>query len=300
MDIHVVNLPEWLLRLLSQTGAAQHIERGHITLASPLPALTIGGLMISALIWFTFFYYRDGTRPSWWVKGPLVILRLLAILALVAMLSQPTLRLEQVDRVRPSIAIIVDNSGSVAISDPKLPESRAAIEAEGAGVSSDRVREMSRLDRANGVLNKEQALKVLSQKYNVRVYTVDSLARALTLPTDAKKRDAYKFAMAPDSKTGDSTQLGVGLRRALDDMTGQPVAGMLLISDGGNNLGEDPIAVADIARQSHIPVSTLGIGDPTKTKDVALLSVLADDVVRVNNTVTVYAAVSHRGYKGKS
>ena len=109
MDIHVVNLPEWLLRLLSQTGAAQHIERGHITLASPLPALTIGGLMISALIWFTFFYYRDGTRPSWWVKGPLVILRLLAILALVAMLSQPTLRLEQVDRVRPSIAIIVDN-----------------------------------------------------------------------------------------------------------------------------------------------------------------------------------------------
>ena len=223
-----------------------------------------------------------------------------ALAVLLVVLTQPTTRLTKVDTVRPSVAIIVDNSASVAVPDPKLPSSRAEVEAAGAGVSADRVRSMTRLERAGAILNKSRALVELSKKYNVRTYTVDSVARQITLPADAKKQSSYQFVFQPDPKTGDSTQLGVGLRRALDDMSGQPVAGMLLVSDGGNNLGEDPAAAADSARQSHVPVSTLGIGDPTKTKDVALLSVLADDVVRVNNTVTVYAAVSHRGYKGRS
>lgn len=300
MDIHAVNLPDWILRLLSQTGGAQHVEKGHITLASPWPTLAVAALLLVSLLWFSFFYYKDGTTPPLWLKALMVLLRLVSIVALILMLAQPTLRLEQVETIRPSVAVVVDNSGSLAVPDPKLPEARAQLEAEGVGVSTDRVRSLTRLQRANALLNKSKMLPELSKKFNVHVYTVDSVARAVTLPNDAKKRDAYQFALEPDAKTSDSTQLGVGLRRALDDMTGQPVAGMLLLSDGGNNLGEDPIPVADSARQSRIPVSAIGLGDPTKTKDVALLSVLADDVVRVNNTVTVYAALSHRGYKGTS
>ncbi len=295
-DIDIVRLPAWMLRLLGQ----QNITAGHITPATPLPWYLIAGVLLAALVWFTVFYYKDGTRPSWWVKGPLVGLRLFAVAVLLVVLTQPTTRLTKVDTVRPSVAIIVDNSASVAVPDPRLPASRAEVEANGAGVSPDRVRAMTRLERASAILNKSHALVELSKKYNVRTYTVDSVARQITLPADAKQRNSYQFALQPDPKTGNSTQLGVGLRRALDDMSGQPVAGMLLMSDGGNNLGEDPAAAADSARQSHVPVSALGIGDPTKTKDVSLLSVLADDVVRVNNTVTVYAAVSHRGYKGRS
>ena len=302
MELHIDNLLIGFFRLIGRSDLSQAILEGrvHVTLASPWRQEAVAGLLLFALAWFGFFYYRDGSRPSWWVKGPLVALRLFAIAMLIVILTQPTLRFQKVDKVRPSVAIVVDSSDSVTVPDPKLPALRAEIEAEGAGVSTDRVRGLSRLDRAAAILNKAQALKELSKKYNVRAYTVDSVARAITLPTDAKKRDAYRFAFEPDAKTSDSTQLGVGLRRALDDMAGQPVAGMLLLSDGGSNLGEDPIAVADTARQSHVPVSAMGVGDPTKTKDVSLLSVLADDVVRVNNTVTVYAAISHRGYKGKS
>ena len=300
MDINAVNLPPWILKLLAHVGGAQNVERGHVTLASPWQAWMAGALLSAGLVWFAFFYWKDGSRPSWWVKAPLVLLRLCALAALMAMLTQPTLRLEQVDRVRPSVAILVDSSGSMTIPDSKLPASRAALEAQGAGVSGDRLHNMTRLERAGAILNRAQALKELSKKYNVRAYTIDSVPRALALPTDTKKRDAYKFALEPDAKTSDSTQLGAGLRRALDDMAGQPVAGMLLLSDGGSNLGEDPVAVADAAHQAHVAVSAMGLGDPTKTKDVALLSTLADDVVRVNNTVTVYASLSHRGYKGKS
>ena len=94
--------------------------------------------------------------------------------------------------------------------------------------------------------------------------------------------------------------MGDALQRPVEELAGQPLAGALILSDGGNNLGEDPIMAADAAKQAGLRVSTIGVGDPTKTKDVALLSVLADDTVRVNNTVTVYVALSQRGYAGKT
>ena len=73
-----------------------------------------------------------------------------------------------------------------------------------------------------------------------------------------------------------------------------------MLSDGESNLGGDPILAAQSALQDGIRVSTMGVGDPTPTKDIALLSVLADDIVRVNNTVTVYAAISQRGYAART
>ena len=295
-DIDITRLPYWAQRLF----VPHNVTAGHITPATPLPWLLIAGILGTALLWFAFFYYRDGTRPTWWVKAPLTGTRVFALAVLLTILTQPTLRVQQTDSVRPSVAIVVDSSGSMAVPDPKLPSERATVEAQGGGVSTDHVRALTRLERAGALLNNAHALRELSKKYNVRVYTIDSVPRAVTLPTDAKKREAYSFAFAPDARTGDSTQLGAGMRRALDDMAGQPVAGLLLLSDGGSNLGEDPATVADAARQARVPISAIGLGDPTKTKDVALLSTLADDVVRVNNTVTVYAAVSHRGYKGKS
>jgi hypothetical protein len=291
----------WLQRLLGiPPDAAKKIERTHLAFATAWPLAALALLLLVAALWFGYHYWRDGSRPSWWVKGPLVALRLLAVSSLLVMLAQPTLRLRQVDTVRPAVVLLVDNSQSMARPDPKLPADRARKEAAGMGVSAASVPGMTRLARANEILNHAGLLAELSRRYNVRAYAFAEKPNPLPLPTEAAKRAAFRFAIAPDAQHGDSTQIGVALRRPMDDLTGQPVAGALIVSDGGNNLGEDPILVAEeLARTAKIPVSTVGIGDPTKTKDVALLSVLADDVVRVNNTVTVYASLSQRGYAGK-
>ena len=291
----------WFQRLLGiPPGAASKMGQTHLSFTAAWPLWAAALLFVLALGWFSFFYWRDGTRPSWWVKGPLVALRLIAVAALVIMLAQPTLRLRQEDIIRPNVILLVDNSESMARPDPKLPAINAQKEATGIGVSPDVVPGMTRLERVNGLLNHSALLNELSKKYTVRLTTFATNPHPVALPTDAKKRAAYRFALPPDTKTGDTTQIGVALHHALEDLSGQPIAGALLVSDGGQNLGEDPLAVADTARQSRVPISAVGIGDPTKTKDVALLSVLADDVVRVNNTVTVYAALSQRGYAGKT
>ncbi len=275
-------------------------SQGHLIFPAAWTALAIALLLGASFAWFGGNYWFDGSRPKWTLKSLLLGLRLLAVYALVLLLSQPTYRRNLSDKVRPNVVIMVDNSESMAIADPKLPANRARIEAQAAGVSAGEAGKMTRLERINAALNQSKALTALSKKYNVHLYGFASKPEAIALPSDLKKRAAYQFNVAPDVKTGDSTQIGTALQRPLDDLAGQPIAGALVLSDGGSNLGSDPITAADNARQSRMAVSAMGFGDPTKTKDVALLSVLADNVVRTNNTVSVFAALSHRGYRGKT
>lgn len=301
MNLPLLSAPAWLLRLLGlPSRLSRQMTQGQLTFAVRWPLWAAAGLMLVALVWFALLYWRDGTRPTWWTKGPLLLLRLAALAALMLMLAQPTLRLSQTDRVPPHLLMLVDASDSMARPDVRLPTARADAEARATGRTRSEVRGMTRLQRANGVLNRAALLKRLGKKYTLHLYSFASNPHPALIPTDSRTRNKYRFALNPDAAGGRTTQIGTALRRPLEELSGQPVAGAIVLSDGGNNLGEDPLVVAQEARAGHIPISTMGLGDPTPTKDVALLSVLADDVVRANNTVSVYAALSQRGYAGRA
>src|SRR5258707_146615 len=80
---------------------ARNIERTHLAFATGWPFATALLLLLCSAGWFLFNYWRDGTKPSWWVKGPLVVLRLIAVSSLMWMLAQPVLRLSHADHVKP-------------------------------------------------------------------------------------------------------------------------------------------------------------------------------------------------------
>jgi len=278
---------------------ASRIRQAHLVFATPwvLPlALT---LLIFAALWFAWCYYRDGTRPSWLVKTPLLLLRLLAFFALMLMLAQPTLRLREEQRLRPSVAILVDTSQSMGLDDPRLPPTYAANEAQATALSPQEVRHLPRVARIQRLLEHDPLLKTLAKRYDLRLYTFASQAHALELPHD-KNGTPTAFPLNIDRTGGDSTQIGTALHEVAQDLAGRPVAGLLVISDGENNQGEDPLTAAMEARALHTTVSTLGVGDPTKTKDIAVLGVLTDDNVRVHNVVNLYADLEQRGYAGKT
>src|SRR5580692_11722472 len=109
------DMPAWMRRLLGiPAGVAHRVEHSHLAFATRWPLWAAVLLLVVALIWFGVLYWHDGSRPTWWVKAPLVLLRLIALSALMVMLAQPTLRLDQVDRVRGNVFVLVDTSDSMA------------------------------------------------------------------------------------------------------------------------------------------------------------------------------------------
>jgi hypothetical protein len=259
--------------------------------ASPWKPWFIGLMSVIALAWFASLYHKDGTRPKWLVKGPLLALRLIAIASVVLIIMQPMMRLTHVEIVKPAVVVLADGSQSMAEKDAKLPNDRVgmadkAIGGKSAGLTRSQIAERM-VTRDGGLLTK------LQDKASARVYRF----AGATEPVDAKIGKPTPLML--DDKRSTTTQIGSALKRIQQDLAGQNVGGVLVISDGGNNLGSDPIAVAQELKGQGMVVSTLGLGDPTPTRDLAVTDVLADQVVRKDNVTQAFVGVEHRGYGGR-
>ena len=63
----------WFQRLLGiPPEVVRNISRAHPGFATPWPLYAAAGLLLFTAIWTGVNYWRDGTKPSWWTKGPLL------------------------------------------------------------------------------------------------------------------------------------------------------------------------------------------------------------------------------------
>lgn len=291
---HPVLAADWLLRLLGVGDiAGRQTEKARLALSANMPWPIVVGILIAAALWFGWLYRLDGARASRWLRALLWSLRMCAVAALLFMLLQPTLHVTQTQRVRATVGLLVDVSGSMGITDSRLPVDRAeplrgAIGADPRGITRARV--------AEALLNagSKPLPARLSERFTVRAWKFGTDTRPLDV-----QASAGRVNLAMDGNLGRSTQVGAAIRHTVEEAAGQPTAGLLLMSDGGSNLGPDPVAEARAARLRGLSISTLGVGDPSPTRDLAVTEVLADQVVRKDNVIQVFAAVAHRGYAGR-
>ncbi|MFH0939894.1 MAG: hypothetical protein V1899_11550 [Planctomycetota bacterium] len=73
--------------------------------------------------------------------------------------------------------------------------------------------------------------------------------------------------LAASNRWGGETRIGNCLAEARVIARGQPIAGVVLISDGRQNAGEDAVQAAQSYKTQHIPIYTVGIGDPSEPRD---------------------------------
>src|SRR5205823_6625137 len=141
----------------------------HYYFAGGLGVRVAAGIAVAGAIWFAILYLIDGSRPSWVVKAPLVLLRLIALSALLLMLLQPMMRLVRTDRLRSNVVVLVDDSRSMAQRDPRMPADRAARVARATGADPLKV---TRAETAEQIANDPRVnlLGGLLKRYNVRLY----------------------------------------------------------------------------------------------------------------------------------
>jgi Ca-activated chloride channel homolog len=161
----------------------------------------------------------------------------LAVAGVVVAAAEPSINTAPAERVG-ILQLVVDRSGSTA-ADDVAPTRLDAI----------RQATLALLDRV---------------PERVRVGLVAFSDKPETLARPTTDRDAVRARLASLSSYG-GTAVGDALRHALQDIqAASPAApaAVLLISDGANSLGSDPLDAARLAADRHVPVFGVAVGTP--------------------------------------
>jgi uncharacterized membrane protein len=193
-----------------------------------------------------------------------VTLKLLGFLALLICLLEP---LWSGQRARPGanyFAVLADNSQGMTIRDPGSAQSRGEV--------------MRQLLTTEG----HPWQGKLEETFQVRRYLFDSRLQF------AKNFGELNF-------DGRVTSLGGALRTLVDRYRGQPLAGMLVFTDGNaTDLAEGLSQLGEVP-----PVYPVLIGSDAPIKDLAVQKVTVTQTAFEDAPVTVEAEVAAVGYSGK-
>ena len=98
---------------------------------------------------------------------------------------------------------------------------------------------------------------------------------------------------------GTETHLGDSLQYLINKERGGPVAGIVLITDGGNNAGEEVPTVLKAVRDSQIPIFPVGIGSNQTVRNVRVLDLNAPERVYPGDNFSITGYLQAFGLQGR-
>lgn len=302
-----------LLRWIGQPIADDLKVNGVQIATQGIPPVWAAVLVLAGIGVAVWSYHGQGElRPA--RRGVLVALRALLLASLAGLLLQPVLLLLVERYVRGTLVILLDTSASMAIQDGRtLPEDlvRAAI-ADGraspllgvaqSGIDAPSGPAPARWEVVRNAFRNEQLdlLARLQARSDVELFTFGR--DAAPQPFEAggatswdRGGDLFRGLTFRESRSA----LGDALRQVLEARRGEPLAGILLISDGASNAGLAPLEAADLARQDDVPVFTYGVGI-TAPRDVSVSGVDAPEVAFIEDAVPVTVRVRSINSSGRT
>jgi hypothetical protein len=294
----------------------------------PGTALLIALVVIGGSVWI---YLRTTPELSPARKAILTILRAVLLGMIILMLMRPVLLLTVEGTIRRSLLVLIDSSASMQIKDLRQdPEdlkraaiARGTLDPKGGLTQSmppdtSSISQLSRADVVKSMLTNSrlQLLDKLSQTYDVVPFTFGQTLQAVsntgtsgangtpTPPPAAPGADpnaAPKTTSFLDAITFDKpyTAIGDAVRSLLDLKRGQPLAGIFLITDGGNNYGSQPVDAAALAQQDKVPLYIYGVGI-TSPHDIIVSQVYAPEVEFAGEDETAAVTVRSQAMKGRT
>ena len=237
-------------------------------------------LLIAAVAWSYRAYAPELSRP---MRLGLVILRSLLLGLLLLLLVRPVLLITIEESVRRPLLVLLDTSQSMGLVDHRETGddvARAAL-AKGLLAPAGGLKQSLANGKVDDLkqLSRQQMLETLAANSQMNLWPrLYANADVVFYGFGRKLTELGEFAPRDGSKltTDDSvaffhtvhdddnlTALGDGLRDLLNDQRGQPISGVLVITDGANNSGSSPIEAAAMAKQDGVPLFLYGVGITT-------------------------------------
>jgi uncharacterized membrane protein len=223
--------------------------------APPLWALVL--LVLPGTLLFAWWSYGGLARLERPIRITLAALRWVAIAICCLLLFQPAFEITTYRRTQNQVHVLVDDSASMSRKDRyPAPEQQEPLQALlGAGELASTTRaELVRsvLERPDGLLAK------LKQTHDVRLFRL-------------QRKPAPIRSLEELTARGNRTALGDGLDLHLAGTAGSNLDAVVLVSDGRNNAGLDPVEVARNYALRGIAIHTIGVGDPEPPRNAWLV-----------------------------
>lgn len=258
-------------------------------------------LLPFVLVATTWIYRHEGNSATRGAKVLLGALRAFVLVLLLVILFEPVLSVETQTTNETTVLFLIDSSLSMSVKDrlPKEEARRKAARVAGIVSKADAkltLEETAELDRFSrielvnrGLANTELGvLDNIKKRHRVQVY---SFAGGLV-------RDPEIGKMKAD---GNESGIGDAIVSALKESQSQIVVAIVLITDGRNTKGVNPVNLADtvLSHDYAVPVYAIGVGNPSEPKDVEVKRFEGPDVALAKDFVVFNFTVVSRGYDAK-
>lgn len=193
----------------------------------------------------------------------LSILRALALILLVLILFEPILRLVSRDKQQPVIAVLIDESQSMALKDA-------------AGDRGAMVKDFLRKGNIAGGMDA-----------SIRYYPFSS---TLFPPMATGVAESVAFV-------GQATNLSEAFSRLIEKIPNENIQAVVLVSDGNMTEGKNPLYLLD---KPGIPIYTVGVGDTMEQRDLLVDRIVINEIAYSGARIPLDVTVKSSGYGGES
>ena len=229
-----------------------------------LGILVAAGAAVAALL----TYKTTGGEQPLRDRMVLIGLRIAVLALLVICLFRPTLILKASIRQQNFVAVLVDDSRSMTIADTNGQPRSAFVQEHLSGPNAS-------------------LFKALSDRFVLRFFSFASSVDRQ--PSAANLRYA-----------GTATRLGPALERARDELSGLPLAGLVMVTDGADTSDVSLDEPLGSLKARSIPVFTVGLGQEHLSKDIQVTRVETPRAVLKGTSLVVDVMLSQTGYSGQS
>ena len=242
-----------LLKLIGvpsdETSSITGISIQLAPIVSPI-ILILAAILLIACSWFFYKSTPEDVKPS--RRRTMLLMRIVFFILLLGLLLRPIINLDLERDHKKTLAVLIDNSSSMGIADPRTNIEDRAREAIANGILDPDAGIKSAPDPtpkspSTRAQIAEQALK------NEKLNLLKSLEKKSEIVTynfggGIKDNEIFSNPEAPETSIGNSLY-EVLRRHSADDL-----GGIILVSDGAHNEGKAIVPVAESLRDRGIPL----------------------------------------------
>ena len=238
-------------------------SKGKLVLLAGWPVWLLALFAIAGVAALAWVIFRNSTQWGRARAAVIWALQAATVCTLLLMLWQPAISVSTLKEQQNIVAVLVDDSRSMSLSD--------------SGVT--------RKDAAAKVLN-DGLIDGLKKRFQVRLYK---------LSAGAQRIQGLEGVTAQAS----ATHIGDAIKQVTDEAGSLPIGAVVLLSDGGDNAGGVDLETMNEIRSRHIPVHAIGFGAEKLEKDLEVTSVETPMRALADSRLTAQISFKQRGFAGQ-